>query len=924
MFNPLQARTLAVSGAALPAYGVDGTPILQPVRLSGTEAIGELFEYTLELKTPDALAFAPSVAANVDLDRIVGTEVTVSIELEGIGRPVPGLPGAANIGAGTREITGLVTAARIVREDGRSIVYALTLRPWLWLATKNQDCRVFQNMTVVEITDAVLSAYTFPVEKRLYGPAPQTPYPARDTQRQHWQSDFEFIAMLWQEWGLYWWFEHSDGKQRLVLTDAMAAHQPHGDAYRTIRYEAPTGKRMDEEHIHALSLTSELTTGAVTVVDYDYLQPGARLTARQQDPRDTGHAEQEEYAWGDYAQPQAGTAAANRPRDEAAHLARVRLEALRCQGKRARGAGKLRGLQTGHTFTLTHYPQQAGNREYLVVSSRLVIEEVGEASGAGQQYHCEANFELQPTNEPFRLLRTIARPRVHGPEYAIVTGPKDQEIWTDAQGRIKLQFLWDRLGKKDERSSCWVRVSSPWQGNQFGAMHLPRIGQEVIVDFINGDPDLPIVMGRVVNAHNEAGWKLPDNHALSGFRSREIGGARANHFLQDDTKGQIQTQLASDHGASQLSLGHITRVEGNTGRREARGEGLELRTDRDGVVRAARGLLVTTEARPNARSHAKDMGETVARLTQARELQESMAGLAQQHEAQGSNDSQREIAKAIKAQNDAIRGGTKTGDNPFPEFAEPHLTLSSPAGIQLTTAGSTHLASDEHLAVSTGGDVGFATGKSFFASIANAFSLFVHKLGIRLVAASGKVRIQAQQDEVEIIAKKVVELMSTTDWINVTGKQGIRLSGGGSALEISAAGIVGFTHGKFLVHAGSHGTDGPQGKGAGFPPSLQSGPGQLELLRHYAGGQPVKHSEWTVTDSLGAVHRGTLDAAGRAIASGLAPGAVRVHFGRDPHDPWAADSYLKPPSWRPSDAAGTTPTGATASNDALPAVVPFV
>lgn len=176
MFNPLQARTLAVSGAALPTYGPDNSPVLTPVRLSGTETQGELFKYTLELKTPDSLAFSQSIAANIELDKLIGTEVTVSIELEGNGESVPGLrgnTGTANIGAGIREISGIVANARLVREDGRSIVYELVLRPWTWTATQNRQCRLFQDQNVVETSDAVLSAYTFPVEKRLFGPAPE-------------------------------------------------------------------------------------------------------------------------------------------------------------------------------------------------------------------------------------------------------------------------------------------------------------------------------------------------------------------------------------------------------------------------------------------------------------------------------------------------------------------------------------------------------------------------------------------------------------------------------------------------------------------------------------------------------------------------------------------------------------------------------
>ncbi|HZZ03404.1 type VI secretion system Vgr family protein [Paraburkholderia sp.] len=820
----IQPRTLAVSGSALPTHGLDGLPVLCPVRLRGTETLGKLFEYTLVLKTADALAFAPSVAANIELDKLIGTEVTVSIELEGNGQFFQGMSGqtdSGNAGAQTREITGVVTSARIVREEDRSIVYELVLRPWLWLATKNQNCRLFQDLDVVEITEAVLSAYTFPVEKRLFGPSPRTPYPKRDVQCQYWESDWTFLQRLWEEWGIYYWFEYSDGKHRLVLADAMAANHPHDEGYGTIRYQGPTGQRLDREHVHTLAVQNGLTAGSVSSVDYDYTRPRADLTAKYEDPRDTAQARQEIYAWGDFAQPQAGatglTGERNQPQSEAEHLSRVRLQAFRCVGSRAKGRGNLRSLVVGRTFALTHYPQTAANREYLVVSATLDIEETGEASGTGQRYRCTTDFEIQPASETFRLARTIEKPRTSGPQSATVVGPENQEIWTDAYGRVKVQFTWDRRGLHDQRSSCWVRVSSPWQGNQFGATHLPRIGEEVLVDHLNGDPDLPIVTGRAVNAFQPPAWTLPDNQALSGFRSRELGGGRSNHLVQDDTPGEIQTQLSSDHGASQLSLGFLRRVLGNKGRQDARGEGYELRTDFWGVLRAAKGMLVTTEARQDAQSHAKDMGETVARLRQAFDLHEDLAGLAQQHGAQQRDADQSDVTKVIKEQNHGLCGGTPTNDNAFPEFAEPHLTLSSPAGIQTTTAASTHIASDENLALTTGGHVAVATGASFFVSVANAFSLFVHKLGITLVAASGKVRVEAQNDRVEIIAQRAIEIMSTDGWIELKAKLGIRINGGGSEVEITRGGIVGSTVGSSLVHAASHGCAGPMTKPIVFP-----------------------------------------------------------------------------------------------------------
>ncbi|RQR20490.1 type VI secretion system tip protein VgrG, partial [Burkholderia sp. Bp9143] len=416
-----QARTLSLAGAALPTYGMDALPVFVPVRLQGTETIGRLdaCRYLVTLRTDDAYAFSPSRTADLDLDKMVGTEVTVSIQLEGIGRPIPGLAGVAglgNIGAGTREITGLVEAARIAGQDRDSILYELELRPWLYRATLTQDCRLFQDMTVVDITDAVLSKYPYPVDKRLG--AFRGVYPKRDVQRQAFESDWAFLQRLWEEWGIWWWFEHDDGHHRLVLCDTIGGHQPHGAAYETLRYPSPDGQRIDEEHIHALSVTSRLTPGRVTVTDYDYTRPRADLATTAENPRPTASADGEIYGWGDYSQPLAGaqglTGQPNDTAREAHHFANVQLEAQRCAGRRANGKGNLRGLTVGYTFTLTGYPQQAANREYLVVSCALDIEEVAGRTGGAQTYRVDAQFELLPTNEPFRLERSVRKPVMSG------------------------------------------------------------------------------------------------------------------------------------------------------------------------------------------------------------------------------------------------------------------------------------------------------------------------------------------------------------------------------------------------------------------------------------------------------------------------------------------------------------------------------
>jgi type VI secretion system secreted protein VgrG len=292
-------------------------------------------------------------------------------------------------------------------------------------------------------------------------------------------------------------------------------------------------------------------------------------------------------------------------------------------------------------------------------------------------------------------------------------------------------------------------------------------------------------------------WKLPGQAALAGLRSRELagGGQRGNHLVLDDTKGAIQAQLKSDHQCSQLSLGHITRIEDTAGRKDPRGEGWELTTNAWGVARADQGMLITTEARPNASSHIKDMGETVQRLASAAEIQEQLASIAEHCGVQDSGQ-QADAADDVKNQNSAIRGAAKTG---FPELAEPHLALASPAGIEFTTARSTHIASDRHTAITSGKSLSIASIDGLFASVGKTFRLFVHKAGMKLIAAAGKVSVQAQSDNVEVIANKVLDLLSESDWVNIRGKKGVRLHGTNNMLEIGET-VQFFTSAPVLFH----------------------------------------------------------------------------------------------------------------------------
>ncbi|EAZ6406255.1 type VI secretion system tip protein VgrG [Salmonella enterica] len=494
------AHNVTVSGSAVPPDA------LLFASLDGGETLSELFSYVVQLKTPDTLNLGyVSPAANLPLKPMVGKDLCVNIELDG---------------GGKRHISGLVTAARVVGHEGRSVTYELRMEPWLKLLTHTSDYKAFQNKTVVDILDEVLAEYPYPVEKRLV-----ESYPVRTWQVQYGETDFDFLQRLMQEWGIYWWFEHSEDSHTLVLADAISAHKACPDSPLVEWHQE--GLKLDKEFIHTITANESLRTGQWVLDDFDFTKPRSLLANTVANPRETGHAIYEHYEWpGDYFD-----------KSEGEMLTRIRMEAQRSPGSRVLGGGNIRTLMTGYTFTLENYPTAEVNQEYLLMQTLLFVQDNAQHSGQDQHFTFSTRFELHPTREVFRPQRTVSKPHTKGPQSAIVTGPAGQEIWTDQYGRVKVQFGWDRYGKMDENSSCWIRVSYPWAGKGFGMIQIPRIGQEVLVDFKNGDPDLPIIVGRTYNQDTMPPWGLPGMASQSGIFSHSLyGGPTNGNMLRFDDK----------------------------------------------------------------------------------------------------------------------------------------------------------------------------------------------------------------------------------------------------------------------------------------------------------------------------------------------------------------------------------------------------
>ncbi|GJH20866.1 type VI secretion system tip protein VgrG [Caballeronia novacaledonica] len=852
MFNPLQSRTLNVACKALPTWG--GADVLIAQRVSGVEALGKLFKYTVEFATLDSPTFRIYKARElIKPDELIGKTIEISIEFEGKGAFIPGLPGnlgAGNVGAGVRTINGIITEVRQTGSDERRAYYQFTVRPWLWLASKNRDSRVFQDMNVLQVTEAVLKSgnYKFPWQMRLAAVSlNNNVFPPRDFIRQFWQSDFEFLSQIWSEWGIYY---HFDG-MTLVLCDSPGSHKKHANAYDTVLYHAPEGKRIDEEHIYALSVARKITAGEITLNDYDYTRSNGRFDMNQSRYSEASFDNAAQYHWGDYTQPMAGAMGLdgkpNDLRNEGDYLARVRVEALRCEGLRLHGTGNLRGLTTGRKFRLEGHPQKELNTRYLVVSTSIDVrnpDELTVTAGSDAQYHCKTDFVVQPDDTFFKTMPR-EKPRAH-PESAVVVGPENQPIWLDGYARTRVQFKWDRLGKLDQNSSCWVRVSQPWHGGPHSFIAVPRIGDEVTIGYHEGDPDKPFIMASKVNQFNPPPFELPRNMALTGLVSHALEEQGHNYVVTDDTPGQQQVQVASDQANSRLVLGYNTRIEYRAGRQQARGLGWELATDAWGVLRANRGMLITTETRAGARAAAMDMGETLQRLARANEQQDVLAHSAVQARAQDPQH-QLDLTQALRTQVSELQNSKPWDATDMSGPRKPHLLVASSADIAQTAAHNVNVHSGAHTAITAGGHFAASSGGDLLASARKAIRFFAYKLGMRLVSYAEDIDIQALKKSINLLAK--LEITQTANRITIKASEEVMIHGGDSYISLKSGKIT-VGGGVYEVNARAKNLPSkPMGVSPQGLPDVQANDQMFRVLS--PGGKPLPGVDYAMQTASG-------------------------------------------------------------------------
>jgi type VI secretion system secreted protein VgrG len=477
------------------------TPLGEDVLLfhgmSAREEMSRLFEYRLDLL---------STKDDINLDEILGQNVTIKL----------GLPQDQ-----TRYFNGYVSRFSAGGMHGRHHRYVATVRPWLWFLTQTSDCRIFQDMDVTEIVKAVFADH----------PAADFKLDLTSAYRkmtycvQYRETDFNFIGRLLEQEGIAYYFRHTDGHNTMVLTDSTSKHTP-TPGYEKLSFIPPARLvKADLEHVSSWDFTREIQPGVYVHDDYDLERPSVELKTTKMLPRQYKPSDYEVYDYpGLYLQQADGE-----------QYAAVRIDELGSQFETAHAATNARGVAVGSLLTLDGYPRLDQNREYLVVAASYELSFDNYESlpeGGGTSYAC--GFVVMPSSQQFRPKRQTPKPFVQGPQTAVVVGPAGEEIYTDNHGRVKVQFHWDRLGKKDEHSSCWIRVSQMWAGKGWGSVSTPRIGHEVIVDFLEGDPDQPIVIGNVHNAENPP----PHTGVVSGLKSNTHKGKGFNQMTMDDTAGK--------------------------------------------------------------------------------------------------------------------------------------------------------------------------------------------------------------------------------------------------------------------------------------------------------------------------------------------------------------------------------------------------
>lgn len=532
------------------AIRISGDAALTDLRLKSArvvESLSRLTEVTADLLAKDR---------SIDLKGLVGKQMCIEVDGPD-GNP--------------RRFCGLCISAEYLGPLGSFGLVQVEIRPRLWFLTHSSDNRVFQDKTTFEIVQQVLSDRGFTdLRSRLSGS-----YAKRDFCLQYRETDYVFLSRLMEEEGIYFYFDHGTGRDVLVLADSVSGHDPFAGG--AIDYfPAEESFRRANDHVFEWTNATRSTTGKVTLWDYDFEAPARPVTSVKSIPGADQPAKSfEHYRYpGRYRDKSPGDDSPVDPvmGQQVEKSARVRMEAEAIRSRTFRGACNVRHLKTGQTFKMKGNAR-AGDTEFLLTgaTTQIRIEHddlpytVPGLLPTALTFEGEpgdsflAVIEAVPKTEQYRAPLTTPWPEMHGIQTAVVVGPSGEEIHTDKFGRVRIQFMWDRVGKGDQESSVWVRAMMPWTGSKWGMIAIPRVGQEVIVQFEEGNPDRPIIVGMLYNAATMPPYALPANKTQSGIKTNSSkGGGGFNELVFEDLKGKEFVRLQSEKDFTQIVKNNAT------------------------------------------------------------------------------------------------------------------------------------------------------------------------------------------------------------------------------------------------------------------------------------------------------------------------------------------------------------------------------
>jgi type VI secretion system VgrG family protein len=756
-------------------------------------------------------------------------------------------------------VNGYIHTARRLGANGSLTSYQVTFASWMYFFKFRSDMRNWQDKSADEIITDVFNEH--PQAKGYFQFALSQPLPQRSYCRQS-ESDWNFVHRLMEDEGLFGFWQHSkDGKSHtLVITDdiyTLDKMSPETvDFYRS-------GIASEANAFTQWASSRTLQSSLHTTRTFDYKSPSAPFNPKGTvlpTRADQGNLPEQAEV---YTYTGAYTYAAQ---DRGEHLSKIRLEEWESRAKRFHGAGGARGIDAGLRFVLVNHPEHdrdpASQREFAAIKVSRYIENNLPLSASESSFphslknqltHAKAassdgnsstirhadgsegfylvEVEAQRVSVPYRSPFEHRKPEMQL-ETAIVVGPSGEEVYTDELNRVKVIFMWDRLNPGDERASCWVRVAQSDTGGGYGGVHIPRVGEEVIVGYVGGDCDRPIVLHRVYNGAVKPQWH--SNGILSGYRSKEYSGAGFNEMVLDDATGQNRARLFSSSANSLLHLGYLIDQSGNT-RGSYLGSGFDLRTDSYGAVRANKGLYVTTHTTSTS-SQPFDASNTQQQLTRAENVVKRLSDASKQRNAeslQPGYDSLTEYTDATKHSLSGQSTGGRTaggGTGSANTFSEPLMLFGSPSGIGISTEKSARITADRHLNFVSGESTYFVAGKSLVASVAEKISLFVQSAGMKLFAGNGKVEIQAQSDGMDLFSEKQLRISSAGEDVLVAAKQKVVVTSGGASITIENGNVEIQCPGKFTVKAASHSFEGPASLDAPLPALPQ---GDLKIKNVY-------------------------------------------------------------------------------------------